>query len=192
MISKMSIPKKARKLSFNNQIWRWLVASGCVVVWSPTEEKHTIPKWKFFGLDKPTYYDVVDPIYPGCVRKYIETHIINTEISSIKIQPATLGKLYALREIRKSGHEGPNVIIDKIEPTGWKTANEFKEHVSNFKPVLLIDQKCNKNDATGYYQVLANNVIVTLKITWPRTFSGYFQEVDPEKYYGNEKILQSR
>ena len=182
----MSIPKKARRLNFNSEDWYWMNsgASYMVIIWAPNGQKYRVPNWKILGRQASQWnYDDVPYseryALPGDVRKYIEEHILASAPEFTKDENALLGKLYVYRE---SDHgQAPVARIHEIEPAGLRTAEKFFDHLSEKKPVFLLQHWINKEEKVGFYKLLVESYIVTIKIGWPRTWLGSFVLADPEK-----------
>lgn len=185
----MSIPSKARKLTFNDQTWHWMLCGADrVIIWSPEDKKFIAPKWKVLGWESPPrcwWDDIGDrerTVLPGNVRKYIHEEILEDAPAFSKDTSAIIGKLYVFKHGSLNHEETPNATIEKMEPTGFVTAQKFLDHLSEGKPIFLLNHWVDKEKKIGYYKVLADNFMVTFKIAWPRTWSGSFVEAKLEKF----------
>lgn len=187
-MTKARVPKKARKLVFNKQEWYWKVTKHTwdVIIWAPDGEKYVALGRHILGKTKEDWYQITEfgptpIIYPGDIRKYIQEHITRCAPEFDKDASAELGKLYVYKH--KNHDSSPNATIHKVEPTGFRTAHKFLDHLSAGKPVFLIQHWVDIENKVGYYKVLVESYMVTFKIEWPRTWSGSFVLADPEKSY---------
>lgn len=190
-MNKARIPSKARKLTFNDQTWHWLVGGlygSEVLIWSPERQKYSVPKYRILGWDKAPFdwHDIPDSrqiILPGNVRKYIEEKILGNDSEFERDETAVVGKLYVYRHQDKTCGQAPVVSTNKIEPPGLKASRNFLDHIAFGKPVFLVQHWIDKQNKTWYYKVLVETYMVTLKLEWPRTWRGSFTEADPRKQY---------
>lgn len=187
-MTKARIPKKARKLTFNDQEWFWRLTkyNWDVVIWSPEGEKHVVLGREILGIPKESWYQYTEygpsqPILPGDVRKYIQDHILNDTPEFDKDPDAVLGKLYVYKHRDMDG--APLATIHSIEPTGFQTAKKFQDHLAAGRPVFLIQHWIDKEKELSFYKVLVESYMVVFKMTRPRTWKGSFVEADPEKDY---------
>lgn len=186
----MRIPKKARKLVFDNQTWFWLFSkptSDYVVIWSPTKQKFLIPAWKLSGFCSPRYSDDERWIVrPGDVRKYIQQEVLGTAPKMVKDQNAILGKMYVFRHCAKNYGSAPEAYIEKIEggEPGFRGAENFLTYLTSGKPMMLIQHWIDQPKKIGYYKILTKDAVVTLKIAWPRTWLGAFMAASSESGSG--------
>jgi hypothetical protein len=180
-----------RKIIVNGQIWHWSEGNSWYMnIYDPDGNRYNVSRRKVNGEED--YYQCGWSM-PADVRRYIEEEILKIE-PDFEVDPKAIsGKLYAYRE--KSTYQGASITIEQIEG-GAILENDsgnrreqwpyIKKYLNEQKPFMLLKAWIDKETKTAYYKILVQDIIATLKIQYPRTWSGSFIETTHEWQKENE------
>jgi len=172
-----TIPKNARYLTFGGEEWRWKTDGWAINVWSPEAVNYIFTLAGDSSCCKccsPT-----DAITPGMVRKYIEENYMSKTPEFVPEEPE-VGKLYVYRDVNVS--QGASIRVQKIRggtyPDTKERYNELMQHFSKRLPVFLVSYKTSIKDKVSYARILSGDLLLDIKIEYPRTFRGSFAQQD--------------
>lgn len=171
----MTIPKNARKLTIHGKEWYWKTDGWRTNIWFPNGKKHRFTA-EAFGL---TAYDCDHwksfyPIEPAMIRLYIEENLMEEKVLFQPEEPG-VGNLFVYRE---STSQGPQLTVLQIKGGGFPSRRDRFHQVmkcfDNKEPLFLVEFKTSVDEKVSYAKLLVRDMIVELKIDYPRTFRGSF------------------
>lgn len=182
----MGIPKSARKLTVQGEQWRWRTDGWHVTIWSPEEMRHVISAETAFGQWNKgcdccgSYgFDPGISIEPGMIRKYIEEKLMKQIPVFIPENPA-VGKLFVYRH--KSPKQGASISVHEMKGGEYQGQKErydvLLKRFAEKHPLFLVRFTTSEKEKVSYAKFLIVDMIVELKIDYPRTFRGSFMRYD--------------
>lgn len=187
-------PKGTRKIVVEDQTWHWLDNGGYnTVVWDPLGNKRVVSKSAFAvgGCDWSSQWSK-DPTMPADVRRFIEVNVLKKDIPLVLDPKAIPGRLYAHRE--KHIGSAPYASIwsttggQSIQPNnsfyvqspGHSRWEVVRKHFEEQKPFVYLRGHIDLKEKNAYYEILVGDIITTILIPYPRTWSGSFIETTAE------------
>lgn len=191
-------PKGSRKINIDGQIWHWYDNGGYdTVIWDPQANKHVISKSNFVvgSCGYGSQWNK-DPTMPADIRRFIEIHLLKKDVPIFLDPKAISGRLYAYREKHIDSAPqiriwnvwgGASVIKSDLASPGYYLYNAVREYLKEQKPFVYLKGYTDQKAKNAYYEILAGDIVATILIPYPRTWSGSFKETTLEWQKENNK-----